>query len=252
MGARGIKQLKPKPASRWSDEKQNRPCPALFSSLPFVGGFTPAPPFWGAIIPYGRSPSVESPRRRKARKRWDLTRPCFFPRRESLSFTPLLPNIWEETSDGHLAFASALSPKRAWGLSATFRDEGKTRHRDEGGLPPPGRKRPPIMKRRRGLFPGKFGGERGWVWRGTYINPPWPARVPMFHGRWIQDSRFKQEKFSTVYRSIIWAPELSISNSGTPLQPPSIGCFLGPRPAQRSRGLPPIAVRIRCPGRHGN
>lgn len=47
------------------------------------------------------------------------------------SFTQL----WEETSDGHLAFASALSPKRAWGLSATFRDEGKTRHRDEGGLP---------------------------------------------------------------------------------------------------------------------
>jgi hypothetical protein len=41
--------------------------------------------------------------------------------------------LYEETTDGHLAMATTLKSKHAWGLSATLRDEGKTIGRDEGG-----------------------------------------------------------------------------------------------------------------------
>lgn len=47
------------------------------------------------------------------------------------SFTQL----WGDTTDGHVAFASTINPKHAWGLSATFLDAGQTNGRNELGHP---------------------------------------------------------------------------------------------------------------------
>lgn len=43
--------------------------------------------------------------------------------------------LWGDTTDGHVAFASALNSKQSWGLSATFLDAGTTPGRDELGQP---------------------------------------------------------------------------------------------------------------------
>lgn len=42
---------------------------------------------------------------------------------------------WEDTTDGHLSFASALNRRQTWGLSATFISAGETTSRDEWGQP---------------------------------------------------------------------------------------------------------------------